>query len=135
MAVARGVVAMLETHWDALEGDWALHLHRDLVADVFSSPVGMRRLKVLIESLPRNSATARSANWPWTDGEELAATTAELMAEVSRSTMHLVAAQSKDGKYQPGEPALKVPRPWVHVEPVGEQQPLTRHDIRASFNL
>jgi len=53
MAVARGVAAMLAEHWDALEGDWSIHHHRDLVADAFGpDQIGVRKLKVYIEALP-----------------------------------------------------------------------------------
>jgi hypothetical protein len=134
MSVARGVAVMLEEHWDTLEGDWALHFHRDLLADVFGAPIGVRRLRVLIEALPRDSATARAAEWPWTDREELAASSVELLAEASRSLANLVAIGSGK-KYQPKEPALTVPRPWVQVTPVNDRPPLTREGMRAAFNL
>lgn len=133
MALARGVNAILERHWDVLEGDWSIHHHRDLVADCFGpAQIGVRRLKNYIEALPEQSATARAMKW-WSNADELGATQVEVLGDIARSTRQLVALQTKDGKYNPKEQALTWPRPWVEVQPVPEKAPLTRDGMRAAL--
>ena len=134
MAVARGVVAMLEDHWGTLEGDWSIHHHRDLVADVFGpAAIGVRKLRVYIEALPASSATARVMKWAWTEREEQGASQVEMLGDIARSTRQLVAMQTKNGKYDPKDPALTWPRPWVEVTPEPEKAPLTREGMRAAL--
>lgn len=133
MALARGVNAMLSDHWDALEGDWSIYHHRDLVADCYGpNQIGVRKLLVYIEALPSDSATARARRW-WTDRDEQQAVQVEVLGDIARSTRQLVALQLKSGKYDPGEPALSWPRPWVEVQPQNDTPPLTREGMRAAL--
>ena len=133
MALARGVNAMLLDHWDTLEGDWSIYHHRDLVADAFGpNQIGVRRLRVYIEALPRGSATARALGW-WTNEDEQAATQVEVLGDIARSSRQLVAMQMKDGCYDPKGPALTWPRPFVEVQPHAAPEPLTRAGMRSAL--
>lgn len=117
MAVARGVAAMLSGHWPAVEADWALHYHRDLLADCFGpAEIGVRKLRSLLEGLPPSSNLAKSADW-WSDEDELAATSVELLADIALASASGVAVQLPKGKkYDPKRP-LTWPRRGVKVEP------------------
>lgn len=134
MALARGVNAMLLEHWNAIEGDWSIYHHRDLVADAFGpDQIGVRKLRVYIEALPPESATARVLGVAWTDRHEMGASQVEVMGDVARSVRQLVAFQTKDGKYEPKGPAMSWPRPWVEVHPEPSKPPLTRQGMRAAL--
>jgi len=132
MALARGVNAMLTEHWDRLEGDWSIYHHRDLAADAYGpNPIGVRKLRVYIEALPADSATARAMKWSWTERDEMGASQVEVLGDIARSTRQLVAMQTKSGRYAPKGEALMWPRPHVQVHP--EKAPLTREGIRSSL--
>lgn len=124
---------MLEDHWATLEGDWSIYHHRDLVADAYGpAAIGVRKLRAYIEALPAASATARVMRWAWTERDEQGASTVEMLGDIARSSRQLVALQIQGGKYDPKDPAVTWPRPWVEVTPELEKaSSLSRQGVRA----
>lgn len=126
--LAMSLVRLLEEHWDALDADFQRFYGLDLAAACWGpEEIGLRRLHVLIQHLPTDSALSRSMGWAWDDHREMTATLVELQHDQAVSARALVQAFSGKKFRGPPEP-LRWPRPQIEV-PVAPQ-PLSREQIR-----
>lgn len=123
------MVAFLGEHWDVVEGDWALHLHRDLLDDAVRRPVGVRKLRALLDALPGDSRTGRLLGG-WTATDEQSALSVEQQADMALSLRLLLSAWTEKRATHP--PPVKWPRPGASSQPV-EDPPLTRAQVRAAL--
>ena len=117
----------LAENWDTVEGDWSIHHHRDLVADVFGEPIGVRKLRVYLEAIPAESATAKALflrrtglagdegerAWAWTNADEQRAFQSERLADIQRAVEVLAQVW---GAKPFDKPAFEYPRPGRTAE-------------------
>lgn len=138
MAVARGVAAFVHTNWVTLEGDFQVYHGLNLITCCYGpDQVGVRRLKVLVEALPPESATAQALRTAWTERDEQGAVAAELLADISRSLRHLITLQLTKNRTFTDPMPLVWPRPAIAVppKPTAPTGPpvLTRDAVRSAL--